>query len=701
MKKFCLLLIFSMFSFFAFSERVISPADGTFANKQSLILDLSDGAEAFYSYTSNNPLNSGFAYDGPVLIDMAGQVSLYIAVVKEGEKEFYQINYKVSESNPFANGTFEKKFIDRVSTENILPCTSENIINVPKSLQFSIGDGSKPRLSGITLSVSADNKLSRYIPCTVTDGNQNWRFIIFLSPGKSGSFFPASFPFEISDWETFTFTGKNLIWCIDGGFWSASKEPVKIDRSKKHVVYWQDVAYKAGNPVQSFELPPKPSILTEDFDKAVAFTINGDLRYKMSVLSSGASGESHGDKSLYSSLTFDTFEGDYVKASAVFAVYCDGLYQGNLSVPYEIDRQPPLPPKFLPSEPGFYARHDVSLRVSSDEEAKVYLNILGPFSVNSASYLDNNSEFDYIKPGEFFLYKSQPLELRAGVEKAVCYKAFAYSEDKAGNVSSLSSYQVIIDEYNYFLDADAPDFAADGSRLHPFNSFEQVLKVINQGKFVHFFVSGSVILPKGMSVISSNCSFTGMADARFVLEPSSYILVKDSSLEVQNCVLQKEIGDSKKSDQRLLVLERAAASFEDCEILGNFASSGNLLSCESSIITFRNSGLTAQSSTYACLLSAIDSKISISDCHASSISDTAVNFSLKGGSFALTNCDCRVISHLGRIIESGGTNLRLNSNRYTGDFDQAAKNFRPVWKDEKSLVLEDKNNRTEGFGTVR
>ncbi|MBQ9908664.1 MAG: hypothetical protein IJM48_02580 [Treponema sp.] len=569
MKKFCLLLIFSMFSFFAFSERVISPAEGTFANRQSLILDLSDGAEAFYSYTSNNPLNSGFAYDGPVLIDMAGQVSLYIAVVKEGEKEFYQINYKVSESNPFANGTFEKKFIDRVSTENILPCTSENIINVPKSLQFSIGDGSKPRLSGITLSVSADNKLSRYIPCTVTDGNQNWRFIIFLSPGKSGSFFPVSYPFEISDWETFTFTGKNLIWCIDEGFWSASKEPVKIDRSKKHVVYWQDVAYKAGNPVQSFELPPKPSILTEDFDKAVAFTINGDLRYKMSVLSSGASGESHGDKSLYSSLTFDTFEGDYVKASAVFAVYCDGLYQGNLSVPYEIDRQPPLPPKFLPSEPGFYARHDVSLRVSSDEEAKVYLNILGPFSVNSASYLDNNSEFDYIKPGEFFLYKSQPLELRAGVEKAVCYKAFAYSEDKAGNVSSLSSYQVIIDEYNYFLDADAPDFAADGSRLHPFNSFEQVLKVINQGKFVHFFVSGSVILPKGMSVISSNCSFTGMADARFVLEPSSYILVKDSSLEVQNCVLQKEIGDSKKSDQRLLVLERAAASFEDCEILGN------------------------------------------------------------------------------------------------------------------------------------
>lgn len=697
MKKFCFLLLFSIFSFFAFSERVISPVQGRFANKQSLILDLSDGAEAFYSYTSTNPLNSGFAYDGPVLIDMNGAVSLYVVVVKGNEKELYQINYTVSESNPFANGTFEKKFIDRVSLENILLCTSENIINVPKSLQFSIGDGEKPKLSGSTLSVSADNKLSRYIPCTVTDGNQNWRFIIFLSPGEAGSFAQTSVPFELSDWEDFTFTGKNLIWCIDEGLWSASKESVKIDRTKPHVIYWQDVAYKAGNPIESFVLPAKPSVRTEDFDKAVSFMIDGDLRYRMSVFSSGAAGDSHADKGVYTSLTFDTFDGDYVKATAVFSLYCDGVYQGKIPVPYEIDRQPPLPPKFIASEPGEYARRDVRLKIDSEDGSKVFLNILGPFNVNSASYLDNNSEFDYIKPGEYFVYKYQPIELRAGVEKAVCYKAFAYAEDKAGNVSEISSYKVIIDEYNYFLDADAPSFAADGSRLHPYNSFEQALNVINQGKFVHFFVSGSVNVPKGMSVVSSNCSFTGMSDARFVLQPSSYIMVKDASLEVQNCVIQKDIETAQDSDQRFLVVEKSAAIFEDCELLGNFASSGTVLSSDASIVTLKNSGLTVQSSTYACGISSVSSKISLIESHVSSISDTAVNFSLKGGTFALNSCDCKVISHLGRILEAGGTNLRLTGNKYTADFDRESKGIKPVWTDEKCLIIEDKNNSEIGF----
>lgn len=698
MKKYFLLLLLPFFSLSVFCERVISPVAGKFANRQSLILSLREGEEAFYSYTNTNPLNSGFAYDGPVLIDMTGSVSLHLVIVRGEEKESYEINYTVNEGNPFAEGTFEKKFIDRVCLENVLLCTSKNVINVPKSLLFSIGDGEKPRLSGCSLSVSADNRLSRYIPCTVTDGNQNWRFIIYLSNGDAGSFSKTEVPFEISEWTDFTFTGHNLIWCIDDGIWSASKESVKIDRSKKHTVYWQDVAYKAGNPVQSFELPPKPSVLTEYFDKAACFTIEGDLRYRMSVLSSGASGDASSSSSgVYTTLTFDTFEGDYVKANALFTFYCDGVYQGTISSAYEIDRQPPLPPKFLPSEPGSYARRDVVLRIDSEEDSKIYLNILGPFNVNSTSYLDNNSEFDYIKPGEYFRYKFQPIELRAGVEKAVCYKAFAYAEDKAGNVSEVSSYQVIIDEYNYFLDASAPSFAADGSRLHPFNSFEQVVSVINQGKFVHFFVSGSVRLPKGMSKISSNCSFTGMSDARLLLDSSSFIMVENSSLEVQNCVIQKEIGESKTSDQRFIVVEKSAASFEDCELLGNFASSGTLLSAEASIVTFKNSGLTAQSSTYACAVSEINSKISLSESHVASVSDTAVNFSLKGGTFALNSCDCKVISHLGRILEAGGTNLRLLNNSFAADFDHEAKDIKPVWTDEKCLVLEDKNNKTEGF----
>lgn len=699
MKRLFFALVFSVFSVCAFASRVISPVEGRFANRQCLILDVSDGAEAFYSYTSTNPLVSGFAYDGPVLIDVGGEVSLSVVVIRGEEREQYEIAYSVSDAgNSFAPGSAERTFIDRILSENVLLCAGESVIQIPPSLSFSVGDGEKPVIKDGTLSVSADNRLSRYVPCTVTNGNLRWRFIIYLSGGEAGSFSQSSVPFELSDWETFRFTGKNLIWSIDGGLWSASRESVPLDRTKSHVISWQDVAYKSGNPIQSFELPPKPALETAKIGgAAVSFAINGDARYRLSVLTSGAEGEAHENSGLYPSLTFDTCAGDYVSATAVFALYVDGVYQGTLSAPYVIDRQPPIPPLFVASEPGEYARRDVTLRLDSERGSSVYVCVLGPYEVNSNSYLDNNAEFDYVRPGEYVPYDGTPFILRAGVEKTVCYRAFAYAKDDAGNVSAVSGYKVIIDEYNYFLDGSAPDFAADGSRLHPYNSFEQVLRVINEGSFVHFFVSGTVTLPRGASVISSNCSFTGMADARLVLPSSSFIMVKDASIEMQNCAVVKELDSSARSDQRLFVVERAAASFEDCELLGNFDSSGTALSVDSSIVTFRNSGLTVQSATYACAISALNSKISLAESRFASVADTAVNFSMKGGSIDLVSSECTVISHLGRILESTGANLRLSSNTYTGDFDRETKGVFPIWKDEKSLVIEDKNNVSKGF----
>ena len=105
----------------------------------------------------------------------------------------------------------------------------------------------------------------------------------------------------------------------------------------------------------------------------------------------------------------------------------------------------------------------------------------------------------------------------------------------------------------------------------------------------------------------------------------------------------------------------------------------------------------AQATAYACDISSTKSKIFFTKSHASSIADTAVNFSVKASSFDLKSSDCRVISHLGRIVEASESNLRLNGNKYTGDFDREQRNVEPVWKDEKSLLLEDKNNLASGF----
>ena len=72
-------------------------------------------------------------------------------------------------------------------------------------------------------------------------------------------------------------------------------------------------------------------------------------------------------------------------------------------------------------------------------------------------------------------------------------------------------------------------------------------------------------------------------------------------------------------------------------------------------------------------------------------------FSVTGGIFELNGCDCKVISHLGRIVEATGVNLKLAENTYKGEFDRKTKGVSPIWKDDTSLVLEDKNNTAEGF----
>ena len=64
--------------------KVISPVEGTWANPQSLIIDNEPGTEVFYSLNGEDPLVSGFAYDGPVLLEGTGNFSVTIVSVSKG-----------------------------------------------------------------------------------------------------------------------------------------------------------------------------------------------------------------------------------------------------------------------------------------------------------------------------------------------------------------------------------------------------------------------------------------------------------------------------------------------------------------------------------------------------------------------------------------------------------------------------------------
>ncbi|MCR4954778.1 MAG: chitobiase/beta-hexosaminidase C-terminal domain-containing protein, partial [Treponema sp.] len=89
---FSLIFLFSSIELTA-QINVLSPVEGTWANKQMLVIDDSDNNEYLYSINGSDPELFGFAYDGPVLIDMTGEVELQIK--KLGSRDSKVIHFNV------------------------------------------------------------------------------------------------------------------------------------------------------------------------------------------------------------------------------------------------------------------------------------------------------------------------------------------------------------------------------------------------------------------------------------------------------------------------------------------------------------------------------------------------------------------------------------------------------------------------------
>ena len=685
----------------AFAQRIISPAQGTWANKQALVLDTSDGAECFYSYSGTDPLTSGFAYDGPVLIDAAGDVTLRVLTVKGEERDEQTLTYTVAEKDaPFAEDSAEKQFIAHIQQNPLVLYRYGAPVQIPSGMQYALGDGEMPFLPGATLSLSPANRLTRYVPCTVTDGASQWRFVIFVSGGEAGVLAKQDVPFQITGWNELVWTGEKLIYCIDDSLWSADKTPHYLDRSKPHTIRWQSVAYEKGNPVQTFVLPPMPQITVRTAAKAkgpVTFALQGDGRYRMELLSSGASGDKLDNIGLFSQATFDTFAGDAIGGRALFAVYCDGVFQGTLGAEYQIDNRPPVPPQFVSSASGYYARSAIDLKIKAEAGSEIYYAVSDPVEVDEHT-MDDEGILDAIGVGSYHIYGNMPIQLPSGDENAHFYKVRAYATDGAGNTSAIAEYRVIIDEFNYYLDTTASPIGADGSRTRPFTSFAEALRVINAGRYARFYVTGTVDLPVSETSITSNCAFVSLKDARFILPPKGSLALRGASLSAKNCIFEKEVSDDTvPSNGAFFKLENAAVSFDGCEIVGVFGDNGTVFNASSSVLDFVDTGLTVQSDVYACGVSSVDSKVTGKDSRFAAVAQTAVNFSVQGGLFELRSSECKVVSHLGRVAELTRTNARITGSQYVGEFDNKVSAILPIWQDEKTLMLENSDNTEKGF----
>lgn len=676
---------------------VLNPVQGTWANKQVLVVDVPSFYSVYYSFDGQDPESSGIAYDGPVLLDLDGNVNVTVAVIdSEGNKKLERIEYTVDSSSVLQD---EKaaEFVESFNSTGIIDYTAGSVISIPNSLEYSFGTKDYEFEEGCDLSLNKDSVVSRFVPCIVSDKKAKWRFIINVHSAVSGLFTRKDVPFKISDWETVTFTDRKKIYKIDDGWWYQPMEPLFLDRSQSHMIYWQDVSYSQENIVKYYVLDPKPSLKTENLsDGSVSVSFSGSENYKLGILDSEENASE-----LFEQITIDTFKGDDFSGNFEVGVFSDSVYQGKLEVPFRINKKMPCQPVITPSVPGKFIRKNTKVTVTSPDNNDIYTSFLGPVVLNGEYSKDDISSLFVLSKEDFKVSDNTSFNLTCANEGASAYKITAYAMDKQGNKSRNSEYYVIIDTCNFYLNGNAISDEevknADGSKECPYSSFEDLIQPLNENPFVRVNVCGKVLLPNKKISTSSNCSIVGTGDARFVAGEKTSFDIKSSSFSVSNIVFSFDEENTKSDSPFLFNIERGVLFFSDVELNGRFSKNGTLINADGSVINIEKSGITLVSPLYACVVSSLNSKINVKKSRIAVVSDTAVGFSVQGGLFELKDSECSVTASLGRVAELFDTYSTVKGNTFTGKLKKQSGSGSAVFADKKNHTVEFAENKESGF----
>jgi len=712
---------------------ILSPAEGTWANQQPLVLNTSDGSDLYYSFTSDDPLSSGFMYDGPVVIDGTGAIVLHVtSVAKDGSRSDYVVSYVISPASPNGLGSDGNQFIQNIVASPIQKYVSGTKINIPSELLYSLGSDTFPSVHGASLTLSAKNKLERYLPCSVSDGGHIWRFVIHTVAADSELISGSPVPFTIDDWTTFSFTGDKLIYQIDDAYWSASKNTVELDRSVAHTVRWQSVSYEFGNPVEEFVLPAKPALLSRKDDNGVVtfYIAENEVQQKNAknakekknkfLLAPALERPDSGTlaSGLYEEIPVDTFAGDAVGGKMVAGVFYNGVYQGSLSTTYSLDRQPPALPVITSSSAGSYTRSKVTVTITAEDKSTLFYAVSAPLESDVGFEGTDKSVFDAVQPGAFAPYTGMPVLLKSSQDKADFYKVNAYAVDEAGNKSGVAEYRIVVDEYNYYLSTNTdtlsnktvvapgtPAVEPDGSYGNPFTTFAQAVKAINAMEFTQLHILGDIVVESGETRITSSCHLVGK-NSTITIPQDGYITISNATLNADDCIFEKQVSNKLSRSyvtdeqnalfQKMFICDHAKIGFTNCEIIGVFSFDGILFNGTRSELHFANCGLTVQGDSYACALSTTASSVTAEKVRVTSSAATCVCFSIQGGQFVLSASKCHTIGHIGRIAEFTGAKATVTANTFAGESDDSLQAGTALWKDVDT-VLDQSENETSGF----
>ncbi len=675
---------------------LLSPVEGVWANRQMLVIDNSEGGDFFYSIDGADPETFGFAYDGPVLLDVAGQVNLNVTHISSvGKKESASVAYTVAADD--AGKTNYKNFVQTFFDGGILNYSAGSELEIPEKLTFYLGLPPENFMPARSLKLSAASVLSRYVPCTVFDRERNikYRFIIKTYPHSAGVYSHRDLPFEISDWETIIFKNDNYIYKVDSEYWGLPTEPRSIDRSVSHMISWQPLEYDSTNPVEFFVLPPKPELVRQELeDGSIICYLKGDDSYSL-----GIRNELDGTYSeLFSQVGIDAFYGDQISGTVTLGIFSNSVYQGKTSLSYNIDRKPPQMPVIKSNAQGFVSRGSVDVKIQGSRNSDLYIAVSEPFTLQESelSYSADDAIFKDVQLAAYKKVKGDSYSLHWAQNglKPVYYKVSAYSKSE-DNQSSPVEFAVVIDQSNYYFDAAADSSLADGTTAHPFTHFKQLADALVNQRVVKLSVKGEMKIDETYNV-QANFEIINEGDARLTFGPNGSLVIKASTFEIAGCRIHNLADSSIKSIVPLIKLENSVLTMKNCIIGADFARNGTVIDAYNAIINISDTIASANAVSYVSFISAVKSRLSIKNSSLTTNAETSVIISADGGNLSAQKNEFLVTGGNGRIAELFGLTASFKENSFKARLTNKAGKIQPVYVNKAGKLTEEKNS-VQGF----
>lgn len=705
----------------AFEGTVLSPVAGSWENTQPLIIEKPADCEVYYSLTGADPLISGFAYDGPIMLDGQGEQKLRIVSVSEnGISDIVSIDF-ISKNRP------SPSYIPQTARDMYIRVTDNTHITMPDTVLWAAGvsanqadPASSAFHTGGEISLNGRCDIPRILPLIISTAQGYYRYLMRV--GLDAQSLPAPVPayegIEFSQWNYIRFNnGRTTLYSLDGSPWQQTSKPVYVDRSEEHTISWKEL-----KPVTRAELEAgfeeEPAVQTMVLAAKPEFSLPESTWTSQAVLVSFPSEdftlsyETEGGHIHYaSSFGLATVPGDSNGTTTHLTIYYKGIKQGTMDVSVLLNRRIPSGPTVISSAEGGFSRSDVILSFHSSDTVwcKVSIPANRPYGFDFATDdIEALAESaSSAASDDFTMLTDGRVVLAVNPDAALLYHLSCYSEDIAGNRSDVSNYTVVVDGANLYAadentvtDAAFLKTAPLGSMNNPYSTLSEAINASVSEGFMNprIFVYGTHNLDETLT-ITKNVRLTGKMNARIICSENAEIDIIGGSASFSGVTIEKretaDIGDFRKC---LINMTGASLSLYDSELYTDFKTNGIVIKADDSAINIKKCGITARAASYTALVSSHDTKLFMYNVRGIANAPTAVGISAEGGMSFLADSNLSVIGSLGRIAEYVNLQWVCEACNLQGNNTIPVESA--VWTDSASVLLSDKANTFSGFAIL-